>query len=55
MDAGLFAGAVADLDVSAEQIGAAIFGKWLLAFEVTSLLLLGAILGAVILTKRRLT
>ena len=32
-----------------------IFNRWLLAFEVTSILLLGAILGAVILTKRRLT
>jgi NADH-quinone oxidoreductase subunit J len=35
--------------------GAALFNRWLLAFEVTSFLLLGAILGAVLLTKRRLT
>lgn len=41
-------------DGSAESIGGEIFYKWLLAFEVTSILLLGAILGAVILTKRRL-
>ena len=44
-----------ELDGGAEAIGAQIFGRWLLAFEVTSILLLGAILGAVILTKRRLT
>ena len=31
------------------------FSTWLLAFEVTAVLLLGAIFGAVILTKRRLT
>ena len=53
--AGLFAGPVADLDGSARAIGADLFGRWVLAFEVTSILLLGAILGAVILTKRRLT
>ena len=56
---GLFPDAAAqaamELDGSAEAIGAAIFGRWLLAFEVTSILLLGAILGAVILSKRRLT
>jgi NADH-quinone oxidoreductase subunit J len=55
MDAGLFDREVVALDGGAEAIGAAIFGKWLLAFEVTSILLLGGILGAVILTKRRLT
>lgn len=42
-------------DGSAAAIGEAMFNRWLLAFEVTSLLLLGAILGAVILTKRRLS
>lgn len=42
------------LDGSAKGIGAELFSKWILAFEVTSVLLLGAILGAVILTKRRL-
>jgi NADH-quinone oxidoreductase subunit J len=47
--------AAMELDGGAEAIGAAIFGRWLLAFEVTSILLLGAILGAVILSKRRLT
>jgi NADH-quinone oxidoreductase subunit J len=55
VDAGVFSHAVPDLDGSAKAIGAALFGRWLLAFEVTSVLLLGAILGAVILTKRRLT
>lgn len=39
----------------AAEIGKRLFEVWLLAFEVTSILLLGAILGAVILTKRRLT
>jgi NADH-quinone oxidoreductase subunit J len=42
-------------DGGAGAIGDAIFNRWLLAFEATSLLLLGAILGAVLLTKRRLT
>ena len=42
-------------DGSAGAIGEALFNVWLLAFEATSLLLLGGILGAVILTKRRLT
>ena len=36
MDGGLFDRPVAPLDGSAEAIGAAIFGKWLLAIEVTS-------------------
>ena len=44
-----------DLDGGAGAIGEALFQRWLLAFEVTSFLLLGAILGAVVLTKRRLT
>jgi NADH-quinone oxidoreductase subunit J len=42
-------------DGSAGGIGDAIFNTWLLAFEATSFLLLGGILGAVLLTKRRLT
>lgn len=42
-------------DGSAATIGYELFNRWLLAFEVTSVLLLSAILGAVILTKRRLT
>jgi NADH-quinone oxidoreductase subunit J len=46
---------VKDLDGGAAAIGEALFNRWLLSFEVTSFLLLGAILGAVILTKRRLT
>ncbi|MDA1194050.1 MAG: NADH-quinone oxidoreductase subunit J [Planctomycetota bacterium] len=58
-DAGIFPDAAERatlvLDGSPEAIGADLFGRWLLAFEVTSLLLLGGILGAVILTKRRLT
>ena len=46
---------IKDLDGGAAAIGEALFNRWLLAFEVTSFLLLGAILGAVLLTKRRLT
>ena len=42
-------------DGSAAAIGEILFNRWLLAFEVTSLLLLAAIVGAVVLTKRRLT
>ena len=59
VDAGVFPDAAAratlELDGSAKAIGESLFGTWLLAFEVTSVLLLGAIFGAVILTKRRLT
>ena len=44
-----------ELDGGAKAIAEQLFTRWLLAFEVTSILLLGAILGAVILTKRRLT
>jgi NADH-quinone oxidoreductase subunit J len=36
------------------QVGLALFTDWLLAFEATSLLLLAAMVGAVILAKRRL-
>jgi NADH-quinone oxidoreductase subunit J len=35
-------------------VGAALFTDWVLAFEVTSLLLLAAMVGAVILAKRRI-
>jgi NADH-quinone oxidoreductase subunit J len=41
-------------DGSPFAIGKSLFDDWILAFEVTSLLLLGAIFGAVVLTKRRL-
>jgi NADH-quinone oxidoreductase subunit J len=34
------------------QVGAALFTDWVLAFEVTSLLLLAAMIGAVVLAKR---
>jgi NADH-quinone oxidoreductase subunit J len=34
------------------MVGAALFTDWVLAFEVTSLLLLAAMVGAVILAKR---
>ena len=37
-----------------EGIGGALFGKFLLPFEVTSLLLLAAIVGAVILAKKQI-
>jgi NADH-quinone oxidoreductase subunit J len=35
-------------------VGAELFTNWVLAFEVTSLLLLAAMVGAVILAKRRI-
>jgi len=35
-----------------ESIGSALFGKFLLPFEVTSILLLAAIVGAVVLAKK---
>jgi NADH-quinone oxidoreductase subunit J len=37
-----------------EQVGRALFGPYVLPFEVTSYLLLAAIVGAVVLAKRRL-
>lgn len=39
---------------SVERLGDALFGKFLLPFEVTSLLLLAAIVGAVILAKKKI-
>jgi NADH-quinone oxidoreductase subunit J len=36
-----------------ESMGAALFGRFLLPFEITSLLLLAAIVGAVILAKKQ--
>jgi len=45
----------AELDGGPAAIGESLFNRWVLAFEVTSFLLLGAILGAVVLTKRKLT
>jgi NADH-quinone oxidoreductase subunit J len=36
------------------MVGFALFTDWLLAFEVTSLLLLAAMVGAVVLAKRRI-
>jgi NADH-quinone oxidoreductase subunit J len=36
-----------------ESMGEALFGKFLLPFEITSLLLLAAILGAVVLAKKK--
>jgi NADH-quinone oxidoreductase subunit J len=36
------------------QVGLALFRDWVLAFELTSLLLLAAMVGAVILAKRRI-
>jgi NADH-quinone oxidoreductase subunit J len=36
-----------------EAMGSAMFSRFLLPFEVTSLLLLVAIIGAVVLAKRR--
>ena len=38
-----------------EQVAAPLFREYLLAFEITSVLLLAAIVGAVILAKRRVT
>jgi len=38
---------------SVESMGVALFGRFLLPFEITSLLLLAAILGAVVLAKKK--
>ena len=45
----------AALEAGAGAIGESLFNRWILAFEVTSFLLLSAILGAVLLTKRKLS
>ncbi|MFN5866878.1 MAG: NADH-quinone oxidoreductase subunit J, partial [Candidatus Kapaibacterium sp.] len=37
-----------------ENIGTVLFGQYLLPFEVISLLLLAALVGAVILAKRKI-
>ncbi len=52
---GLDARAGGGPDGSPESIGKALFEDWLLPFEIVGLLLTGAIFGAVVLTKRRLT
>ena len=52
---GLEASPAAGPDGSPRAIGRALFERWLLPFEVASLLLTGAIFGAVVLTKRRLS
>ncbi len=44
----------AEMIGSVEGIGSALFGKYLLPFEITSLLLLAAMVGAVILAKKKI-
>jgi NADH-quinone oxidoreductase subunit J len=39
---------------SIEEVGKLLYTKWLLPFEVTALLLLAAVVGAVVIAKRRL-
>ena len=51
---GLDASASGGPDGSPRAVGKSLFEVWLLPFEITSLLLTGAIFGAVVLTKRRL-
>jgi NADH-quinone oxidoreductase subunit J len=50
-----FAGVEIDLDDavvgSAEVTGATIFEKWVLPFEVLSVLLLAALIGAIVLSR----
>jgi len=38
---------------SASSLGAALFGSWVLAFEVLSVLLLAALVGAIVLSRRQ--
>ncbi len=49
-----FLGAPSGLGDSVRAVGLPLFRQWLLPFEVTSVLLLAAIIGAVALTKRKL-
>ena len=45
---------IQDSDVgSAGAIGSTIFGSWVLAFEIVSLILLAALVGAIVLSRRR--
>jgi NADH:ubiquinone oxidoreductase subunit 6 (subunit J) len=56
--AGLFVWVFGDLRVnppqagSAERVGDAIFRDWVLPFEVLSVLLLAALVGAIVLSKK---
>ena len=43
----------ASLDHNSEQIGFALFGEYLLPFEIASILLLVAMVGAVVMAKRK--
>jgi NADH-quinone oxidoreductase subunit J len=54
VQSGLSAAPYGAPDGSPFAIGRSLFEDWILPFEVTSVLLLGAIFGAVVLTKRRL-
>ena len=51
-----FRGATVDLSTvesgSAEQIGASVFRTWVLPFEIVSVLLLAALVGAIVLSRR---
>lgn len=38
---------------SASAIGSTLFGSWVLAFEIVSVLLLAALVGAIVLSRRR--
>ncbi len=39
--------------VTMRDVGLALYGQWLLPFELASILLLAAMVGAIVLTKRR--
>jgi len=38
---------------STGSVGSTIFGSWVLAFEIVSLILLAALVGAIVLSRRR--
>jgi NADH-quinone oxidoreductase subunit J len=42
-----------DLEPNTELIGATLFGQYMLPFEIASILLLAAMIGAVVMAKRR--
>lgn len=47
---------IGDGDIaSASAVGATLFGSWVLAFEILSVLLLAALVGAIVLSRRRET
>ncbi len=46
-------GQIAQLDPNTERVGQALFGKYMLPFEIASILLLVAMIGAVVMARKK--